>query len=187
MKTDLRIVKSKIAIENAFINLVEIKGFENVSVTEIAEKAMVNRNTIYLNYGTKEGILESIVKESFEREFGSVSPEIVKKTPLNRKTFEGLFNSLFNVIDENIELYRIILTDPGSHGYLNIELKKLNKIFESVIKKDDKNKIKFAFVENGIAGVLNNYITLAIGSKEENVKLLTELTLSNLKRLDYTK
>lgn len=187
MKTDLRIIKSKNAIENAFINLVEIKGLENITVTEIAEKAMVNRNTIYLNYGTKEGILESIVKESFEREFGSVSPEIVKNTPLNKRTFEGLFTSLFNVIDENIELYRIILTDPACQGYLRIELKKLNKIFESVIKKDDKNKIKFTFVENGIAGVLNNYITLAIGSKEENIKLLTDLTLSNLKRLDYTK
>ena len=54
MKTDLRVLKSRNAIENAFINLVEIKGFQNVTITEIADKAMVNRNTIYLNYGSKE-------------------------------------------------------------------------------------------------------------------------------------
>ena len=65
MKQDLRVIKSRSAIENAFINLVEIRGFQNVSITEIAEKAMVNRNTIYLNYGSKEDILEAITQQIF--------------------------------------------------------------------------------------------------------------------------
>lgn len=187
MKTDLRIIKSKMAIESAFINLVEIKGLEAITITEIAEKAMVNRNTIYLNYGTKEGILETIVKDSFQREFSSIDIETVKKTTLNKKTITDLYTKLFNVIDNNIELYRIILTDPASQGYLKIELKKVTKIFESTIKPQEKNRIKFAFIMTGILGTLNNYITLAIGTKEENIKILSDMTLSNLKRLDYTR
>ena len=55
------------------INLVEMKGFQNVSITEIAEKAMVNRNTIYINYGSKEEILESIIKNSITSGYSVVS------------------------------------------------------------------------------------------------------------------
>ena len=186
MKTDLRILKSKIAIENAFINLVEIKGFQNITMTEIAEKAMVNRNTIYANYGSKEGILETIVKDSFQKEFGNIEVETVKHIPLNKRTMTYWFDKLFNIIDENIELYRIILTDSASLGYLKIELKKVTKIFENVVKPNEKNKIKFSFLMTGVLGVISNYITLAIGTKEENVKILSELSLSNLKHLEYT-
>ena len=75
MKTDLRVIKSRSAIENAFINLVEIKGFADITITEIAEKAMVNRNTIYLNYGSKEDILEAIVRSSVEKYFGRLTKE----------------------------------------------------------------------------------------------------------------
>lgn len=187
MKTDLRVLKSKLAIESAFINLVEIKGLQNITVTEIAEKALVNRNTIYLNYGTKEGILETIVKDSFQKEFSSIDIETVRKTTLNKRTITDLYTKLFNVIDDNIELYRIILTDAASQGYLRTELKKLTNIFESTIKPQEKNKIKFAFIMTGVLGTLNNYITLAVGSKEENIKILSDMTLSNLRHLDYSR
>lgn len=187
MKTDLRVIKSRAAIENAFINLIEMKGFQNVSITEIAEKAMVNRNTIYLNYGTKEEILESIIKESFLHHFGNLDVETFRKIGLNRKKIEDMFKKLLNAIDENIELYRILLTDSSCYGYILTERKKLSKTLNELIKPTEKNKMKTSFLVNGLLGVINGYITLATGTKEENVKLLTDLTLSNLRHMSYIK
>lgn len=187
MKTDLRVIKSRAAIENAFINLVEIKGFHNVTLTEIAEKAMVNRNTIYLNYGTKEEILESIAKESFRRHFGDIDAEKFKKIGLNRRKIEDLYKKLMNTVDENIELYRILLNDNSSTGYLETELKKLRMGLDQLIKPTDKNKMKVSFLVNGVLGVIRSYITLATGTKEENIKMLTDLTLSNLRHMSYSK
>lgn len=187
MKNDLRVIKSRTAIENAFINLVEIKGFQNITITEIAEKAMVNRNTIYLNYGSKEDILESIIRSSVEKYFGSINEETFRNVGLSKKKIENLYRNLFKVVDENIELYRIILTDASSTGYLQTELVKMRKSFENLIKPKDENKIKLSFLMNGVLGALKNYIALAIGSAEENIKILTELTISNLRHLSYTK
>ena len=187
MKTDLRIIKSRAAIENAFINLVEIRGFQNITITEVAEKAMVNRNTIYLNYGTKEEILESIVKSSFERHFGEINKQKIEKITGNRKKIENFYKNLFKFIDENIELYRIILTDTASAGYLETETKKITKKIENLFKPDEKNKIKYTFLVNGVLGILKNYITLATGTPEENIQILTDLTLTNIRRLAYIK
>ena len=187
MKTDLRIIKSRQAIENAFINLVEIKGFQNITIIEIAEKAMVNRNTIYLNYGSKEEILEAIVRTSVEKYFGNVSPEVLQSIGTNRRKIQSLYKKLFKVLDENIELYRIILTDQAASGYLLPRFKKLREVLEQHFKSNNDNKIKFNFVIDGIIGVLRNYITLATGTEEENIKVLTDLTISNLRHMRYSK
>lgn len=186
MKQDLRIIKSRSAIENAFINLVEIRGFQNVTIKEVAEKAMVNRNTIYLNYGSKEDILESIIESSIERHFGQIDAEYFRSIGLNRKKTEGVFRNLFKVIDENIELYRILLTDQSSTGYVQNVLVKMKKHLETLSKPNDENKIKLSFLLNGILGILGSYIKLATGSAEENIKILTELTLSNLRHISYS-
>lgn len=187
MKTDLRVIKSRAAIENAFVNLVEIKGFPNVTVTEIAEKAMVNRNTIYLNYGSKEEILESIVRSSVQKYFGPLNKEYFRNLGLNRRKIEAFYRNLFNVVDENIELYRILLNDQSSSGYLELTFAKLRKNMEEIIKPSNENKIKVSFLINGVFGILRNYITLATGTAEENIKTLADLTLSSLRRLSYTR
>ena len=187
MKQDLRVIKSRAAIENAFINLVEIKGFQNVSITEVAKNAMVNRNTIYLNYGSKEDILESVIRSSVEKYFGTLSPEYFRSIGLNKRKIEGFYRNLFKVVDENIELYRILLTDQSSSGYVQIKLTKLRKDFEALIKPGDKNKIRVSFVVNGMLGIIGSYIKFATGNAEENIKILTDLTLSNLRHISYSR
>ncbi len=187
MKTDLRVIKSRAAIENAFINLVEIKGFQNVTITEIADYAMVNRNTIYLNYGSKEDILEAILKSSVEKHFGAFSSDIIKNIGVNRRKIEKFYRNLFKVVDENIELYRIILTDQSSSGYIQSRFNALRKSFEEIVKPNNENKIKISFLASGIAGILGNYVKLAIGTAEENIKILTDLTVSNLRHISYSK
>ena len=183
MKTDLRVIKSHSAIENAFINIVEIKGFSEITIKEIAEKAQVNRNTIYLNYGSKEGILEAIVTSSVEKYFGRLTTEYFRSMGLNKRKIETMYRNLFKVVEDNIELYRILLTDNTSSGYLQPEFSKLRKRLEELIKPSSQNKIKVSFLINGVIGILRNYITLATGTVEENIKILTELTYSNLRHI----
>ena len=187
MKQDLRVIKSRSAIEHAFINLVEIKGFQNVSITEIAEKAMVNRNTIYLNYGSKEDILESIIRSSLSKYFGDMGPTYFREIGLNKKRIENFYRNLFKVVDENIELYRILLTDQSSAGYLQTAFVKFRKEMEKITKPSAENKIKLSFVLNGVMGIIGSYIKFATGNAEENIKILTDLTLSNLRHISYSR
>lgn len=53
IKLDRRIQKSKQAIMEAFMTLVLEKNLENITIGEIAEKANVNRGTIYLHFTDK--------------------------------------------------------------------------------------------------------------------------------------
>ena len=138
-------------------------------------------------YRSKEDILEAIIEGSIQKYFGQLDTEYFKSIGVNKRKIEGLYRNLFKVIDENIELYRILLTDQSAAGYFQTKFVKMRKDLEQITKPDNENKIKISFLTNGIMGVLGNYIKLATGTAEDNIKILTDLTISNLRRISYTK
>lgn len=183
MKTDLRVVKTKRAIEDAFIELIHQKPFSNISIIEIADLAVVNRNTIYLHYGTKEGILEAIITRNFTENFKNFDLDYFVGSHSSKKKIYELFDKLFDVLDANKGLYGIILKDNSMTGFLEQEAKKLRSRIYDSFKSVQKNQTGFEFLINGVFGVVTNYILYNKGSKEENVKLLSNLTIVVLKNL----
>ena len=65
-KTDLRIIRSKHSIKKAFIELLNEKGYEKITIQDIADKAMINRNTFYLHYQNKPDLLNRSMDELLE-------------------------------------------------------------------------------------------------------------------------
>ena len=52
-KTDLRVLKTKQALRNSFIDLIREKTFESITVNELCDQAMVRRATFYKHYADK--------------------------------------------------------------------------------------------------------------------------------------
>ena len=51
---DRRFRKNKTAIQRAYIDLVVEKGYQHVTITDIADRADINRMTFYAHYETIE-------------------------------------------------------------------------------------------------------------------------------------
>lgn len=62
-KLDLRIQKTKKNIYESFLHLLERNAFENIKVSEICEKAMINRSTFYAHFEDKYCLLDSFIKD----------------------------------------------------------------------------------------------------------------------------
>ena len=52
-KIDLRVVKTKENITHSFLELLEKKSIEKITVKELCEKARISRNTFYQHYQYK--------------------------------------------------------------------------------------------------------------------------------------
>ena len=130
---------------------------------------------------------KTFLRQSLSKYFGDMRPGYFREIGVNKKRIEKFYINLFNVVNENIELYRILLTDQSSAGYLQTALAKLRKEMESITKPDPQNKIKLSFLLNGILGTIGSYIKFASGTTEENIKILTDLTLSNLRHISYSR
>ena len=183
MKKDLRVEKTETAIEQAFLELIEEKGFANVHLVDIALRANVNRNTIYIRYGTKEDIISSIVSKTFESHKSEVDIKDIMKLPLNRRFVDKFFTTIFTVIDNDQELYRIILTDPNLSGYIDKLVNDIRKIMLSSFADTKKNRVIIEYILQGVYGVIKTWIIYDTGSIEENVKILASLVMSNVRHL----
>ena len=62
-KNDLRIVKTKTAIRTAFVELLSEKSFEEITVKDILEKAVINRTTFYRHYTDKYDLAQKVSDE----------------------------------------------------------------------------------------------------------------------------
>ena len=52
-KNDLRVIKTKNALFETLTNLMKEKTFEEIKVSDICNKALINRSTFYAHYNDK--------------------------------------------------------------------------------------------------------------------------------------
>ena len=57
-ETDLRVKKTKASIKNALFDLIEVHGFETITVKELTTKAKINRGTFYLHYENIDDLID---------------------------------------------------------------------------------------------------------------------------------
>lgn len=61
--TDRRVIRTREAIRDAMIDLIEEIGFESLSIKDIADRANINRGTFYLHYHDKFDLLDQTENE----------------------------------------------------------------------------------------------------------------------------
>lgn len=64
--SDRRAIRTRKMIKKAFYELLEKKNFHDISITDIAEKADINRGTFYLHYVDKYDLLNKVENELLE-------------------------------------------------------------------------------------------------------------------------
>lgn len=62
-KVDRRIGKSQEAIKKAVTELMSEKNFDDITIQDIADRADLNRGTIYLHYTDKYDLLDKMIEE----------------------------------------------------------------------------------------------------------------------------
>ncbi|OKP65920.1 TetR family transcriptional regulator [Paenibacillus sp. P3E] len=61
-KVDRRILKTQESLKNAVIELMMEKNFDDITIQELADRANVNRGTIYLHYQDKFDLLDQLIE-----------------------------------------------------------------------------------------------------------------------------
>ena len=140
-KTDLRIIKSKKSIKDAFLQLIKEKSYGNITITDIANKAMINRKTFYMHYETKENLYNEITDELLEE----ITPPIVYEGihSLKGKEQRAAVTHLLLKIKENKDVFEILINDNTNQEFIEKLKKKLiNELFfRSRIDLTDKDTL----------------------------------------------
>ena len=162
MSEDLRVIKTKEYIKNAFLELLKEKNYAKVSVKDIASLASINRNTFYLHYSSKDDLVSSLVNEVIlkqSKHFFSVLSRIsnnLEELPLS--SYITCAKLIIEALNKEIEFYKIINNDPDLEFYMSHLAKTLKLGLRQVAHvKNIDDEIRFEYLFNGFFGVIQHY------------------------------
>ena len=116
-ENDLRIIKTRRLIRDAFVELLEIKGFNGITISDIADRAMINRSTFYLHYTDKYDLLQQTMEEAMQNILQLVAPEThIIDGKLEYNSFIQNISSILKAVERDAMLYKIILNDKEMSG-----------------------------------------------------------------------
>lgn len=109
-KTDLRVRRTNKMIIEAFIQLVEEKGYDQITVQDISQRAMINRATFYAHYKDKQDLYDTIFDFAIEAFTSVLSPkDLVQGNRLRVKQIEVLLTHIYKNIQRNRRFYLTIM------------------------------------------------------------------------------
>ncbi|GEO62855.1 TetR family transcriptional regulator [Companilactobacillus nantensis] len=115
METNLKIIQTEIKIQKAFIKLVNLNGFDKLSVKDLVNEAQINRGTFYLHYLDKYDLIEK-----YENEVLLQIEDIFNKYPkasptdIQNDKYNNAFFQLFKYLYSQKELAVVLMKSPDS-------------------------------------------------------------------------
>lgn len=137
-KTDLRIVKTKKILFNSLLNLMKIKNFEKIKISDICEEALVNRSTFYAHYDDKYELLIDLFEErklSLLKVF-----EDNENKAFSKEYLMELLSILIDHIEENKEIYSAILANNRNGILIDFLIDAIEKDVSEKLKGDSEIK-----------------------------------------------
>ncbi|HEV2583302.1 MAG TPA: TetR/AcrR family transcriptional regulator [Ktedonobacteraceae bacterium] len=130
-QVDLRVRRTQANLREALIDLIEEKGFDAVTVGDIAERAMVNRTTFYRHYPDKYALVTGIFEDAVNQMFREIGPLpknleglLSSESKLDARAVQSYIESqlaawsaFFEHVARHARLYRVMLGKRGSSWF----------------------------------------------------------------------
>ncbi|MET1170856.1 TetR/AcrR family transcriptional regulator [Paenibacillus amylolyticus] len=183
-KVDLRILKTRKAIKEAFLRLVQTKGYERITVQDIAKEAMINRNTFYLHYVDKPQFMEKLFQENVESLNACLSLEVSSIHEMDKDMFATMLKTIFDDIEANMIFFKTMITQniyPNFSVYLKEAFKTIILSGIGDHRHDEKIKIGIEYMISGLVGVICLWIVEPENYRVDNfIEQLSEIHYSNM-------
>lgn len=150
-KTDLRKIRSKKMIIDAFLTLVAKKGLDAVTIQDIADEAMINRGTFYAHFSDKQDLYDEILDYAVDA-FASIisKDQLIHGRKIKLQHVENVLTNIYLNIKKN-KAFFLTLTDGNAIGILKSKLAdllyvKYQDIFDSLKITENNLEVPIDFI-----------------------------------------
>lgn len=176
---DKRVIRTKALLIRSLSALMKQKNIKDITVKELCEYADINRGTFYLHYKDIYDMLDSI-----EQELSDKFLQIFQK--YNSETNEDfpytLFLEIFKLVDDNAELFRVLIGPNGDISFI-MKIFKLYNIhclqseFNKLSPQFSMNQVYYSnFILYGCVGLIEQWLSRDTKeSPEKMAELITKL------------
>lgn len=156
MAENRRVRMTKKMMKDALLELLEQQTLEKITVTDICEKADVNRSTFYAYYNDIGGLLLEIENDVLDHL--PLSPE----TPVNDSDtrFLNTLDEFFDFVRNNKRLFKVLIVQRDSSHFNQRLVNSVMEKYQKAARPNDELLDRYAYVYcvNGVIGVLKEWI-----------------------------
>lgn len=177
---DKRVLKTKNAIKNAFMQIMLEKDINKITVSDIAERALTNRSTFYLHYDNVYAVMEDL-----ESEIANVISTCIEKFDIN-DVYNSTYNMFVNLsasLDKLDTMKKFILYSTNSKYIIerlkNLLVENAMQTYCNTVNDEiyEKRLYGFTFIASGM---VDTYIKW---SYDDHKKISLEELCSNISEL----
>lgn len=179
---DRRQRKSREAIQNALLALLRDKPLDEITISELAIKADVNRKTFYNNYHNIQEVRDELDDRYLDMIFSLIENNDVN---ILRSRPEDFFLKMFHGMHANIDQCRLLF-DSGEHLCLTARLKEnIQPYLEKEMEEHSQNAAFLPYIQEYVVSGLSSLINLWLHSspmlpEEDIAKLAADLIRSTV-------
>jgi AcrR family transcriptional regulator len=158
MKIDLRVVKTKVALQEALLMLLKEKTLNSISVTEICQMAQVNRGTFYAHYGQIENLFEEYFKEIMKDLINSYQEPYKHKRIIITSELNPTTIRIFHHIEKYKKFYRIVFSKNAPMSYYYLLFDQIDDLLKKDMERNGGKDVDIAMLSayqaNAILGIV---------------------------------
>lgn len=150
-KEDLRVIRTKKLIFTAFINLIQEKDYNSITVQDISDRAMINRSTFYSHFKDKQDVLDQVFSYALTPMFQNIESDILEEGCIIRKErLVKILTRIFKMVAKNRSFYVMALEGQNNFGmadcFRNFLTEHFSNIFSRMHVKDGEDVIPMDFI-----------------------------------------
>lgn len=169
-KSESRYFNTALRMDQAFLELLEKKDMEYITVKEICEAAGVNRSTFYLHYETIGDLLAESVQHMNEQFLehmkmrGEVFVSRIRECPLEELYLvtPGYLTPYLEYIAQNKRLFRTALKNSGSLGLGRTHSRMMRYVFTPILERfqiaEPDRPYMVAFYIHGLIAIISEWL-----------------------------
>lgn len=180
-KVDLRVVKTKRLLYATLLELMKEKTFEEIKVSDICNKALVNRSTFYSHYQDKYDLFSELVMDIKN----VLAIELSKNKKINsvKEYYIEMMSIFIDYIENNKDIYKAILVNNKNsitmdivYDVMNEDIHKHIAEFGNIMNKNIPIEIITRFYLGGVFNVGMQLLNDSYNySKEDVIKYMSLL------------
>lgn len=182
-KMDLRIQKTYLSLHNAFVSLLEEKRFEDITVNELCDRAMIRRTTFYKHFADKYDYFSFYMREVTASFRQQVTPDIAQSGTQVYLTY--MVRQLAGFLRQHEKLVQNIKLSSMFPVLLNMLVDQISADIAGLIRKNAREPVEkaeidgiAAFYAGGLTNLLFQYVKQDIPVDEDHVARTLERFLS---------
>lgn len=179
---DIRVTKSKQALQDSLLELLNTKDINNISITKLCSNAKINRTTFYKYYSSPIDVLNEIQNNYIDevKEFIMLNNSNSKLSNYDRFLYR------FKKINKDNKFCKILLNENVNNKFFNeimfIYFKDLNEDLKKNYKSHNESDFEYIFLYlcTGCSAIIKRWIYNDFKESPEHISKLMKLIIDGI-------